>query len=104
VPYTGDAREINRRRYTADEVERAVQQPVVRTLGELIRLRSTHPAFDGEFTLGDVPDGELAMAWRHGDATAELRVVLARDGRPSWRASFDGGGEPEWTFTEADPP
>lgn len=103
VPYPGDAREINRRRYTADEVERALRQPVVRALRALIHCRSTHPAFGGQFILPEVPDGELAMAWRHGDATAELRVVLARTGgRASWRVSVDGGGEPPWAFTDAD--
>ena len=105
APSTGDAREINRRRYTDDEVERALEQPVVRTLQELIRLRSTHPAFGREFTLPDVPDGELTMAWRHGDATAELRVVPARaGGRASWQACFDGGGEASRTFTDAAAP
>jgi sucrose phosphorylase len=75
--FTGDAREINRRRYTADEVETAVHQPVVRALQELIRLRNTHPEFAGTFTLPDTPDSELALSWRCGDAVAELRVALA---------------------------
>jgi sucrose phosphorylase len=103
APYTGDAREINRRRYTELEVESALQQPVVRTLCELIRLRSTHPALRGEFTLPDGPEGELVMAWHQADATAELRVLLARAGSPaSWRVSFSGGDEPSRTFTDAD--
>jgi hypothetical protein len=50
---------------------------VVRALTRLIRLRTTHPAFGGEFTLLDRPGGELAMAWRAGDARAELRTCLA---------------------------
>jgi sucrose phosphorylase len=88
--FTGDAREINRRRYTAAEVDEAVRQPVVGRLLQLIRLRRTHPAFAGEFSLPDAPDGHLVLAWRHGDATAELRVDLERS---SWRVSVDGG---EW--------
>jgi sucrose phosphorylase len=85
VPPDADAREINRRRYTADEVAQALRRPVVATLVELLRLRSHHPAFDGTFTL--LPTSEPALAWRHGDATAELRVDLAAG---SWRASFSG--------------
>ena len=85
--FVGDAREINRRRYTRAEVDEAVRQPVVARLLELVRLRNTHPAFAGEFSLPDVPDGELALAWRNGDATAELRVALAGG---SWRVSVDG--------------
>jgi sucrose phosphorylase len=82
-----DAREINRRRYTGDEVAAALAQPVVATLLELIRLRTAHPAFTGAFTLPDVPAGELVLSWRRGDATAELWTDLARG---AWRASFAG--------------
>jgi sucrose phosphorylase len=104
VPFTGDAREINRRRYTAEEVDEAVQQPVVEALLRLIRLRTHHPAFAGQFALPEVPAGELALQWRHGEATAELRVVLTRAGRrASWRVSFSGDREPT-TFTDADMP
>ena len=64
-----------------------MRQPVVARLLELVRLRNTHPAFAGGFSLPDVPDGELALAWRNGDATAELQVALAGG---SWRVSVDG--------------
>ena len=67
-----------------------MRQPVVARLLELVRLRNAHPAFAGEFSLPDPPDGELVLAWRNGDATAELRVALARG---SWRVSVDDGVE-----------
>jgi sucrose phosphorylase len=89
VASRGDAREINRRRYTAEEVDAAVRQPVVATLLELIRLRTAHPAFGGTFALPDAPARELVLAWHHGDATAELRVDLSRG---AWCASFSGAG------------
>jgi sucrose phosphorylase len=82
VPATGDAREINRRRYTDAEVERALARPVVRALVELIRLRGTHPAFDGAFTVS--ADGPLVLSWRAGPATAALRV--GDDG--AWRVDL----------------
>jgi sucrose phosphorylase len=92
--FNGDAREINRRRYTLAEADEAVRQPVVAEMLELVRLRSTHPAFAGEFSLPDAPDGELVLAWRLGGATAELRVVLPRGPEPaSWRVSVDDGVE-----------
>ena len=97
APGDGDAREINRRRYTMAEVDEAVRQPVVVRLLELVRRRSTHPAFAGEFTLRDATAGELVLAWRHGDATAELRVGLATC---SWRATFSG---PDATPGSEDP-
>ena len=89
APFTGDAREINRHRFTAEEIDRALQQPVVEALLELVRLRTGHPAFDGEFTLPNAADGELVLAWRTGDASAELRVVLPAS---SWQVTFSDSG------------
>ena len=59
-----------------------MRRPVVRRLARLIRLRTSHPAFRGEFTLEDGSDGELVLAWRAGQAHAELHVRLAE---PSFR-------------------
>ena len=77
-----DAREINRRSYTQDDVAVAMRRPAVRRLARLIRLRTSHPAFRGEFTVEGGPDGELILAWRAGQAHAELHVRLAE---PSFR-------------------
>ena len=85
-----DHREIHRRRYTEAQVAQALQQPGVAELTRLIRLRSGHPAFTGEFTLPDVPRGELALAWRAGDARAQLWARLAD---ASYRVSYTVGGE-----------
>lgn len=38
------------------------QRPVVQALIALMQLRSTHPAFDGEFTAE--AEGEMSCAWR----------------------------------------
>ena len=67
-----------------------MHQPVVQALQELIRLRNTHPAFAGTFTLPDTPDGELALAWRCGDAVAELRMGLAQR---CWQVRLSADGE-----------
>ncbi|HZB49669.1 MAG TPA: sucrose phosphorylase, partial [Mycobacteriales bacterium] len=82
---TGDAREINRRRYSAGELAAALRQPVVVALGRLIRFRNAHPAFGGECTLPDAPAGELAMAWRAGADRAE---VWTRPGDAACRITF----------------
>ena len=74
---TGIGRDINRHYYTRDELDAALQRPVVRNLCALIRLRNTHPAFGGEFS-SDVPGGtELVMRWRNGADFAELRIDFA---------------------------
>jgi sucrose phosphorylase len=73
---TGDGRAINRHDYTEEEVASALRRPVVGQLLELVRLRNTHPAFDGELHV--VGDGSsLRLGWRNGDATCTLDVDLA---------------------------
>jgi sucrose phosphorylase len=75
---TGVGREINRHRYTEAEIVEALERPVVRAQLELIRLRSEHPAFDGELTATAVEPGTLTLAWQLGEHRAELRADLAR--------------------------
>jgi len=73
---TGVGREINRHRYTAEEIEASLERPVVRAQLELIRLRGSHPAFDGEFTCAREGDGVLVLTWTNGGHRAELRADL----------------------------
>ncbi|MGB3685546.1 MAG: sucrose phosphorylase [Ornithinimicrobium sp.] len=73
---TGVGRDVNRHRYTADEIDDAVQQPVVEALFALIRLRGTHEAFDGELSIDGGGD-RLTMTWTNGENTAELMADLA---------------------------
>lgn len=80
-----DAREVNRRRYTAEEVAAALEQPVVRALRRLIRFRNAHPAFGGEFALGEAPAGQLVLTWRAGTEFAEL---WAAPGEAAYRMTF----------------
>jgi sucrose phosphorylase len=75
---TGVGRDINRHHYSASEVHAALQKPVVKALVELIRARSTHPAFGGHFTLHDSGNTQkLSMSWSFGEHTARLRVDFA---------------------------
>ena len=74
---TGVGRDINRHHYGPGEVQAALQRPVVQALCRLIRLRNTHPAFQGTFTLHGSDGQVLDLGWRHGDAQARLRVDFA---------------------------
>ena len=58
---TGVGRDVNRHHYSAGEVAAALQEPVVRRLCEVIRLRNTHPAFGGEFSFGAGPASDGAQ-------------------------------------------
>jgi sucrose phosphorylase len=51
---------------------------VVAQLCALIRLRNTHPAFEGRFVLHETPDSMVELEWRSGECFARLRVDLAQ--------------------------
>ena len=79
---TGELRDINRHFYSLEEVDEAIEQPVVQRLLKLMRFRSNYPAFDGRFELNYSNDTSVAMAWRHGEhychLTVDLRFKTAR--------------------------
>jgi sucrose phosphorylase len=98
---SGIGRDINRHYYTRDEVSAALKTPVVRQLCELIRLRNDHPAFSGEFTMGDTPSHELHLEWRHGAHRAALVVDLAARSAVI-RCTGDGvGADSTWHAPQA---
>ncbi len=74
---SGVGRDINRHHYSGAEITQALGQPVVQQLLGLIRLRNTHPAFAGCFTLLDTPAHELGLRWEHVGSWIELRVDFA---------------------------
>ena len=71
---TGDGREVNRHNYTLEEIEQAVQRPVVKRLMQLIRFRNEHEAFQGEFQVMDTEDHELKLKWDNGGKSCLLHV------------------------------
>jgi sucrose phosphorylase len=73
---TGVGRDINRHHYTRGEIESALATPVVERLLELIRLRNSHPAFQGTFELVRSSDEVLDLRWRNDQAFARLSVDL----------------------------
>jgi sucrose phosphorylase len=88
---TGHGRDINRHYYTPAEIDAALARPVVQALFALIRFRSEHPAFAGEFEIGPTNDLELRLVWRNGPHWAALDVNLtARTATISH--SLSGGG------------
>ena len=75
---TGVGRDINRHFYSRPEIDSALTRPVVQSLFELTRFRSTHPAFAGEFRLLPGADHEIHIEWRNGDQWARLEADLNR--------------------------
>ncbi len=70
-------RDINRHHYTPAEIDAALTRPVVRDLLALIRLRNSHVAFNGDFSLVETPDSVLHLRWMHAADWIELVVDLA---------------------------
>jgi sucrose phosphorylase len=73
---TGELRDINRHRYSLDEIEQAVKQSVVRRLTRLMEFRSQYPAFNGRYALHYSNDKSVCMGWRLGEHYCELFVDL----------------------------
>ncbi|MEO1055621.1 MAG: sucrose phosphorylase [Actinomycetota bacterium] len=71
---TGVGRDINRHHFTSDEIDQALERPVVQRLLGLLRWRATEPAFDGSFELLDTPEHELAVRWSSPASTFEATV------------------------------
>lgn len=98
---TGEGRDINRHHYTPAEVERALAKPVVQTLVSLLRIRNTHPAFQGTFHVEPAEARRLVFAWRKDEAIARLDVDLA-DMRAAVTCSPDEGGTPNVVWCSSD--
>jgi len=75
---SGEGRDINRHSYSAAELSQALQQPVVKALLALLRLRNTHPAFQGRFSIGASPADALDLRWEGEACFARLDVDLTQ--------------------------
>jgi sucrose phosphorylase len=77
VELSGEGRAINRHDFDSSEIEAALQKPVVQRVLDLIRLRNTHPAFDGRLIVETPSPSTLRLSWKSGDGTLTLSVDLA---------------------------
>jgi len=74
VERTGDGRAINRHDYQMDEIHTALGRPVVRRIADLIRLRNTHSAFDGELCVDGGDGRSIGLRWTTEGGRLELNV------------------------------
>src|SRR3954468_4821191 len=89
-------RDINRRYYTAADLQPELARSVVRSLLALLRLRNTHPAFGGTFAALATTPERLALSWTHGHAVARLAVDLTAM-TASVTGSDVGGNPATWS-------
>jgi sucrose phosphorylase len=71
-------RDINRHNYEADELRQELTRPVVQSLLALLRIRNTHPAFQGTFDALESAADRLVLVWTNGEAFARLDVNLTQ--------------------------
>ena len=74
---TGVGRDINRHYYSNAEATEALDQPVVKRLLELFKMRASHPAFNGTFELFPSADTELSVRWVNGDDHLSAHIDFA---------------------------
>jgi sucrose phosphorylase len=83
-------KEINRTALSHADIEHGLTRKIVRDQLELIRLRNTSPAFDGELEFRAAEEGRIQLSWKHNGYTATLNadlrghsfsITLTRDGR-----------------------
>lgn len=72
---TKEGRNINRHYYTLDEIKNETKRPVVKQLLDLMRLRNTHPAFDGTCSCS-CNDDKLTITREHEGARLTLHADL----------------------------
>lgn len=73
---SGGHKEINRTNLTAADVEAGLQRSVVLDQLEMMRLRNTSEAFDGELTVLDTEADRLGLCWANGETRATLDADL----------------------------
>lgn len=69
-------RNISRHNYTLEEIEQAVQKPVVQKLCKMMRFYNICPAFSGQMELPEQADDQLHIVWTNGAFCAELCADL----------------------------
>lgn len=90
---TGVGRDVNRHHYTADEIETELGRPVVQALLSALRLRASHPAFQGVFT-HQVAGTQIELRWNQGSHEAVLRADLAAGTHTLTATPGDPGTDP----------
>jgi sucrose phosphorylase len=74
---SGVGRDINRHHYSRAEIAADLQRTEVKDLLDLIRLRNSHPAFNGRFESRDSASSVLHLRWQEHADFVELHVDFA---------------------------
>jgi sucrose phosphorylase len=88
---TGQGRDVNRHVYDEAEFAAALEGEVAQAILGLVRLRSWHPAFDGDFA-HTASGGLLTLRWTAAGASATLTADFSESGAGPVITLVDGEG------------
>ena len=78
VERTGEGRAINRHDYALDEIEAALRRPIVQQVLDLVRLRNTHPVFEGDVRIEAGGATSIGLRWEHDGRCLDLALGQAQ--------------------------
>ena len=76
---SGGHKEINRTNLGLADIESGLTRPVVLDQLEMMRLRNTSAAFDGDFDIVTTDMNRLVLRWQNGETSAVLDADLATE-------------------------
>ena len=71
-------RDINRHYFIGNEIENALEQPMVKRLINLIKFRNSHTAFNGNFSIMSSNLEKLILVWDEGVDKATLTIDFSK--------------------------
>lgn len=92
---TGSGKAVNRHDFSCEEIETALEKPVVKRLLSLIRFRNGHPSFQGAFSIVESDAHTISLEWRNGGAFCSLEVDFKKHSTRI-RHTDRQGGIVEW--------
>ncbi len=68
-----DPRSINRHSYSLEEIDQAIQKPMLQRMYDIMRFRNEYPAFNGDIIVGeDKKDSKLTITWKKDEYQTTL--------------------------------
>lgn len=82
-------RDINRHYFIGNELDNALERPMVKQLINLIKFRNLYAAFDGNFSIITSNSEKLILVWKRGIDKATLTIDFSK---PDFAVSYTENG------------
>jgi len=101
VERTKQGRDINRHDYNREEISTALERPVVKKLFQLMRLRNSHPAFEGQLEIHETEVSVVKLSYNNGEHFCSTEIDLANRSVKVDASAIDGLDFEPIRWTEA---